>query len=301
MSNEKWGAHEIPDVHGKVALITGGNTGLGKENARVLANAGMQVILGVRSAEKGETAAAEIRQECPSANVLVKTLDLANLASVRSLVDDILANCDRLDLLINNAGVMMCPYAKTADGFEMQFGTNHLGHFALTLGLLPKLKETPDSRIVIVSSLAHKQGNLNMDDLNWQNRKYNTGHAYGDSKLANMLFARGLAQRLASSGNHPLVTVAHPGVTQTDLARHSKIGALLTKLLSQDVEHGALPSMRAAFDPAASPGDLFGPGGFMEMRGYPKKVQPASKALDDAAVDTLWRMSETMTGVSLPN
>ncbi|MFV8817535.1 oxidoreductase [Haliea sp. E17] len=298
MKTEKWGPEDIPDMAGKVVVVTGASTGIGKENARLLANANASVILAVRNREKGETAAQEIVRGNPSARVAVRILDLASLASVEAFARQLQSECDRVDLLINNAGVMMCPYEKTADGFEMQIGTNHLGHFALTLYLLPLLEKAAGSRIVVLSSLAHKQGNLDFADLNWETRKYSPGSAYCDSKLANFLFAQGLIEKLQGRENAPLVTVAHPGVTKTDLARHSTIGALITGVVAQTAEQGSLPTLRAAFDRNVSPGDYFGPGGLWEMRGAPVKVKPHQKALDIAAARKLWSLSEDLTRVS---
>lgn len=297
MRGGKWTVEQIPDLTGKVVVITGANTGLGKENARALAGRNATVVLAVRSEEKGHAAAEEIRGANPSARLVVNTLDLASLESVRNFVDCFSSHHDRLDLLINNAGVMFCPFAQTADGFEMQFGTNHLGHFALTLLLLPLLRGTPDSRVVNVASLAHRGARLDLDDLNWRTRKYNTQTAYCDSKLANLLFTLELAQRLRSHENWPLVVAAHPGMTQTDLMRHMKIGKRLVRLITQSVEKGMLPTLRAALDPEAAPGDYFGPAGLLEFRGYPIKVSPNKRALDKAAAQRLWELSEEMTGI----
>ncbi len=297
MSDTSWNINNLPNLTGKVIVITGASTGLGKENARVLAATGAHIILAVRSPEKGERAGADIRQAHPSANLSVMCLDLASLESVRNFASQILASYSRLDVLINNAGVMMCPFSTTPEGIEMQLGTNHIGHFALTLLLLPLLRKTPGSRVVVLSSLAHKRGNLDFDDLNWQKRKYDPGLAYSDSKLANSLFALGLVERLKQMDNCPLVTIAHPGVTQTDLVRHSTLGAVITRLTSQSVEQGALPTLRAAFDDAAAPGDFFGPDGLFEMRGQPVLVKHARKALDKVAAETLWHLSEDLSGI----
>ena len=193
---------------------------------------------------------------------------------------------------------MMCPYAKTADGFEIQMGTNHLGHFALTGRLLPLLKKTEGSRIVVLSSLAHKMGDIDFTDLNWETRKYNTNRAYGDSKLANLYFAYELARKLQDSGNTPVVTAAHPGWTGTDLQRHSGMMGFLNPLFAQGVDIGALPTLRAGFDPAAEPGDYYGPSKFFEMHGSPVKVSSNDKSHDLQASRELWRMSQELTGVT---
>jgi len=300
MAKIKWDASQIPDQTGRVFVITGANTGLGKENARVLAAKNASVIIAARSKEKAQQAADDIREDIPSADLSVRVLDLASLASVSAFAERLMEDYDRLDVLINNAGVMMCPYSKTEDGFEIQFGTNHLGHFALSLRLLPLLRKTPESRIVILSSLAHRGGKLDFDDLNWDSRKYKTGTAYCDSKLANYFFGRELSKKLKNEGNHPLVTIAHPGMTQTDLMRHSRPSALFSKYFAQEVEIGALPALRAAFDDNASPGDYYGPGGLFGLRGHPVKVKPAAVALNESASQHLWRLSEEMTGVAYP-
>ena len=300
MTEADWTASNIPDQNGRVVIITGANTGLGKENAKVLAGLNAEVIIAVRSEEKGNAAASEIREQFPQARLSVRVLDLASLESVKTFAEGIIRDYQRLDLLINNAGVMMCPYSTTADGFEMQFGTNHLGHFALTLRLLPLLRATENSRVVILSSLAHRGGKLDFDDLNWESRKYKTGNAYSDSKLANLLFGYELAEKLKNAGNHPLVTIAHPGFTSTDLMRHSRISRIITKVLSQEAEIGALPTLRAAFDESAVAGDYFGPAGFQEMKGFPVKVQSSKVAQNRESAQKLWSISEEMTGVTFP-
>jgi NAD(P)-dependent dehydrogenase (short-subunit alcohol dehydrogenase family) len=213
MSNQGWSADSIPDQNGKTAIVTGGSAGLGKETARVLASKGARVIVAVRDVKKGEQALADIRQSVPNAKLSLEQLDLASLASTKAFADKILASESRLDLLINNAGVMFPPYTKTADGFELQFGTNHLGHFALTAHLLPLLLSTPDARIV----------NLDFADLNWEKRKYNRTQGYCDSKIANLYFTYELARRLKDKPVR--VIAAHPGMTRTELTRHS--GAMM--------------------------------------------------------------------------
>jgi NAD(P)-dependent dehydrogenase (short-subunit alcohol dehydrogenase family) len=238
-----------------------------------------------------------IRQEYAAADVSVRELDLANLESVKTFAESILKEYDRLDILINNAGVMMCPYSKTRDGFEMQLGTNHLGHFALTGHLLPFLKKTKGSRIVVLSSFGHKMGNLDFSDLNWEKRKYNTNKAYGDSKLANLYFTYELARKLEGEGNNPKVTAAHPGWTATELQRHSGLMGFLNKFFAQGVDMGALPTLRAAIDADTKPGDFFGPGKHFEMHGHPVKVESNARSHDRNAARELWKQSEEMTGV----
>lgn len=297
MSKTRWDASDIPNQNGRVVVVTGSSSGIGKEAARVLAGKNASVIIAVRNVNKGQSVADEIRNEHATADVSVRELDLANLESVKAFARSIVKDYDRLDILINNAGIMACPYLKTDDGFEIQFGTNHLGHFALTGHLLPLLKKTIGSRIVVVSSLAHRGGNLDFSDLNWNNRKYNTRKAYYDSKLANLYFAYELARKLEREGNNPKVTVAHPGWTATELQRHSGIFRFLNKIFAQDVSMGALPTLRAAIDEDASPGEYFGPGGYFEMRGHPVRVDSNTRSHDVDTARELWKQSEEMTGV----
>ncbi len=203
---------------------------------------------------------------------------------------------DRLDLLINNAGVMIPPYSKTEDGFELQFGTNHLGHFALVAQLMELLQNTENSRIVNVSSGAHKYGNINFDDLTWEKRKYKPLSAYGASKIANLYFTYELKNRLSQNSN-PLVTAAHPGWTETELQRHSGAMEFLSKFFAMSIEQGSLPTLRAAFDQNAQSGDYFGPDGFMEMRGYPVKVESNALSKDESIAKKLWDVSQDLTKV----
>ena len=235
-----WTTDNIPDLNGRTAIVTGSTSGLGRETARVLAAKGAWVTLAVRNTAKGGDVAGKIREQHAGADVAVLALDLADLSSVKAFAAAFLKAHNRLDLLINNAGVMMCPYSKTADGFEIQMGTNHLGHFALTGLLLPLMKKTEASRLVVVASLAHRMGDIDLSDLNWERRRYNTSRAYGDSKLANLLFAYELARRLESDGNTPRVTAAHPGWTATELQRHSGMMGFLNTFFAQGPDMGAL-------------------------------------------------------------
>ena len=298
MPKSKWGIDKIPDLRGRLAIVTGSTSGLGKETARVMASKNARVVLAVRNVEKGARVAQDIKEQSPAADVIVRELDLSDLQSVERFTKAFNNDHDRLDLLINNAGVMVPPYAKTADGFELQFGTNHLGHFVLTGKLLPLLRATEKSRIVVLSSVAHKFGKLDLGDLNWKKRKYNKQRAYGDSKLANLYFALELARKLESNGNNPMVTAAHPGWTSTELQRHSGTVNFLNIFFGQNVRMGALPTLRAAFDPDAKPGDYFGPSGFLEMLGYPVKVGPSKRAKDIRIAQKLWDASEKLTGHS---
>ena len=226
-------------------------------------------------------------------------LDLADLESVGSFADAFKRSHARLDLLINNAGVMTPPYSKTKDGFELQFGTNHLGHFALTLRLLNLLNTTEGARIVNVSSSAHRVGNIDFDDLTWEKRGYSRWRAYGDSKIANIYFTKELSRLLRENGSRVVVTAAHPGWTATELQRNMDyfgIASILNSLFAQSITMGALPTLRAAFDPNVKGGEFFGPGGFMRMWGYPVLEQPNELAKDTTLAERLWKVSEDLTG-----
>ncbi len=298
MSETAWSTADIPDQSGRVVIITGASSGIGLEAAKAFAEKNAELILAVRDADKGKRAVETILKHKPRANVDLQILDLAELKSVKDFAAGFLANHDRLDVLINNAGIMMCPFANTADGFEIQFGTNHLGHFALTGLLLPMLQQTENSRVVNVSSLAHHSGKLNLTDANWAQREYNTGQAYCDSKLANMVFTFALADKLTGLGNNPMVTAAHPGWTKTDLQRHAFKYRLMGFFMAQNTAAGALPTLRAAIDSQAQPGDFFGPGGKQEMKGAPVKVVASAPSRDRQTATDLWELSVRMTGVS---
>ena len=295
-----WTSEQIPSQAGRVVIVTGSSSGLGQETARVLARKGAEVILAVRNVNKGAAVAKLIQDEFPSAQLHVHKLDLASLTSVTEFTEAFQKEYQRLDLLINNAGVMIPPYSKTEDGFELQFGTNHLGHFALTIQLLELLKATSASRIVNVSSMAHRYGELKFSDLNWESRKYNAGRAYGDSKIANLYFTYALAKRLRQTPGAPLVLAAHPGWTSTELQRHMSFSGVLNGLFAQNLAMGTLPTLRAAIDPEARSGDYYGPKGFMEMRGYPVKVSSNALSHDQAIAEKLWTVSEMLTAVRYP-
>ncbi len=296
-SSGKWTADVMPDLGGRVAVVTGSNTGIGFEAAKVLAGKNATVVLAVRDIVKGGQAASRIEEAYKDAKLSVMELDLASLKSVRAFSQEFKRAFQRLDLLINNAGLMVPPYSKTEDGFELQFGINHLGHFALTAQLHETIMKTDNSRIVNVSSGAHRQGRLDFDDLNWERRAYNRIRAYGDSKLANLYFTYELDRRLRESGGKTISVAAHPGWTATELQRHIGALVLLNKIFAQKPEMGALPTLRACLDSGASGGDYFGPGGFMEMRGYPVKVQSNRLSHDMDNALKLWEKSEEMTGV----
>lgn len=298
MSKSSWNANSIPDQSGKTIIITGASSGLGKEATKVLAQKQAHVIMAVRNTAKAEKVKAEILQTVPTANLEIRSLDLSSLSSVKTFSEEILAEQKSLDTLINNAGIMMCPYSQTEDGFEIQMGTNHLGHFALTGHLMPLLKRTRGARVVVTSSIAHKTGDINFEDLNWESRKYNTNKAYSDSKLANLYFTYELVDRLKADEAAPLVICAHPGWTKTELDRHSGLASFIGNIIAQKVDMGTLPTLRAATEPTAKPGDYFGPKGMMEMRGYPVLVASNELSHDREKAKRLWEMSAELTKVN---
>ena len=299
----KWTADEIIDQHGRTAIVTGANSGLGRIVARELAGHGAKVIVASRDSAKGEEAAGAIRAAFPSARVEPAQLDLADLASIRTFADRMRAGSDHIDLLVNNAGVMAAPYRKTADGFELQFGTNHLGHFALTGLLLPLLRKRPEARVVTVSSNSHKRGRMRFDDLQGE-RRYSRWGAYSQSKLANLLFAFELDRRLQAAGWGLISVAAHPGYSATNLQLsgpppHERlVMRLFNPLIAQPAEIGALPLLYAATAPGLPGGSYVGPDGMGEMRGHPILVQATARAKDEEAARRLWEISERLTGVA---
>lgn len=297
MTKSKWTAENIPDQTGKTIIITGSTSGLGRESSRVLAGKGASIIMAVRNVDKGERVVKEIKSEFPQAKILVMKLDLGSLKSIATFAGRFSRQFEQLDVLINNAGVMMCPYSKTEDGFEIQMGTNHLGAFALTGHLMPVLRKTKGSRIVATSSMGHRMGNIDLSDLNREKRKYDTNRAYGDSKLANLYFTYELARRLNGGADAPMAVAAHPGATATELARHSRFFRIFNIFFAQKVERGTLPTLRAATDPEAKAGDYYGPDGFMETRGYPVKLDSNVLSKDPVIAQKLWTLSEALTGV----
>lgn len=297
MSQKKWDSDNIPDQKDRVAIVTGSSSGIGYETARVLAERNATVVIAVRNLKKGNAASDKIKADHQNADIKVMELDLANLESVRSFAAKFKKNYDRLDLLINNAGVMMPPYTKTADGFELQFGTNHLGHFALTGLLIDLIKETPHSRIVNLSSGGHNYGDLNFDDLNWETRPYKKMKAYADSKIANLYFTFELQRKLNEAGSSTIVAASHPGWTATELQRHTGLFSFLNHFFAQDITMGALPTLYAAVDPDVKGCDYYGPAGWREMRGYPKKVESNELSHDKEIAAKLWDVSEKLTGI----
>lgn len=299
-----WKIDNMPDLQGKVVIVTGGNSGLGFESVKAFVRKGAKVILACRSVEKGEQARLKILKEVPAAKIETAELDLTDLESVRQFAKAFQKNHSRLDVLLNNAGIMTTPYFQTKDGFEGQIGTNHLGHFALTGLLLGLIRKTPKSRVVNVSSVAHQAGKLNFDNLLFENGTgYSPMKAYGDSKLANLLFTYELQRFFEKNHINSISVAAHPGVSQTDLFRHldKKWYFRLIypgfRMISQKSEAGVLPQLLAATDLHVRGGDFYGPGGFMQLKGYPVKVSSngASRNIENAA--RLWKISEELTGV----
>ena len=293
MTSSKWTAADMPTLQGRTAVVTGANSGLGLVTARQLARAGARVVLAVRDTAKGERAAATI-----SGSVDVRRLDLSDLASIRAFCDGWDGD---LDILVNNAGVMAVPEQRTKDGFELQIGTNHLGHFALTNLLLTQIT----GRVVTVSSFAHKIGRIRLDDLNFERGEYARWAAYGQSKLANLLFTLELQRRLDESGSSVTAHAAHPGYAATNLQGHTGSGlqhrvmSLTNRLIAQSDEMGALPSLYAATQPLPG-GSYTGPGGFREQRGHPAPASRSEASLDAETARRLWVLSEELTGVPYP-
>ena len=299
----KWTTANIPDQTGRTAVITGANTGLGYETAAALAEKGANVVLAVRNIDKGKDAAGRIAAASPGASVELQELDLTSLESIRAAAEQLKSNYDTIDLLINNAGVMMTPKETTKDGFELQFGTNHLGHFAFTGLLLDRVLAATGSRVVTVSSVGHRfaRNGIRFDDLQWDHGYSRVG-AYGQAKLANLMFTYELQRRL--TGTNTIAAAAHPGGSNTELARNLPVAlrgvATVLAPLMQGPEMGALPSLRAATDPGVLGGQYFGPDGFGEQRGYPKIVASSAASHDTDAQHRLWTVSEELTGVTYP-
>ena len=296
----RWTAADVPDQTGRTVLVTGANSGLGLHTTLELARAGGRVLMGCRSLARGREAVERVHAEVPGASVEVVALDLASLASVRAAAEDVAARAPALDVLVANAGVMAVPRRVTEDGFELQLGVNHLGHFALVGLLLPQLLAAPAPRVVVVSSTAHRSGRIDFDDLQGE-RSYSRWGAYGQSKLANLLYARELSRR---AEGRLLVASAHPGYAATELqsgqgAPLLEAGMRLTNLLvAQSAARGAEPQLYAAAMPDVPPDDFFGPDGLGGVRGHPTRVARSAAARDDVAAHRLWQVSETLTGVA---
>jgi NAD(P)-dependent dehydrogenase (short-subunit alcohol dehydrogenase family) len=304
-----WTRNHVPDLDGRRVLITGANSGIGFEAARLLADRGAQVVLACRDPQRGADAVDRLRDQVPDADVDLLELDLSDLSTIRAAVDTWSGDHDALDVLINNAGIMAPPLRRTADGFELQFGVNHLGHFALTGLLLDALCAGDRPRVVTVASGAHRMGTVAFDDPNWAHRRYRPWRAYGQSKLANLLFTFELQRRTNAAGLELAALAAHPGLSATELQRRgpqmrdSKLGTRLAelgnRLFAQDAAHGALPTVAAAALADARGGDYWGPDGRNETRGLPTRVPAAPSATDPSTAGRLWDLSEQLTGVTL--
>jgi NAD(P)-dependent dehydrogenase (short-subunit alcohol dehydrogenase family) len=295
-----WTVDDIPDQTGRTALVTGANSGLGLHTSLALARHGARVLMACRNPAKADEALNRVKTEVPASQVELVRLDLASLASIRAAAQDVSTRTDRLDLLVDNAGVMAIPRAQTEDGFEMQLGTNHLGHFALTGLVMPLLTAAPAGRVVVVASDAAKWGRMRFDDLMGE-RFYFRWLAYGQSKLANLLFLRELSRR---AGERLVVAGAHPGYAATNLQSApglpGRVMALGNRLIAQSDAAGALPQLYAATMPDVRTGDYFGPDGLLGLRGAPHRVTPIKAAQNDDAARRLWAVSEQLTGVTYP-
>jgi NAD(P)-dependent dehydrogenase (short-subunit alcohol dehydrogenase family) len=292
----KWSVTDIPSQDGRVAVITGANTGIGFETARILAEKGAHVVLACRSAEKGQAAVERIEAMKLRGTASFAALDLSDLESVERFVTSF--PHPRLDLLINNAGVMVPPLGRTKQGFELQIGTNHLGHFALTARLFARLAAAPGARVVVLSSGAQNFGHIDLTDLQWESRRYVPWRAYAQSKLANMMFALELDRRLRRAGLDLRVTAAHPGWTATDLQRTAPLTRVFNPIFGMRPADGALPTLRAATDPDAQSGAYFGPANFFEMNGPPVLAKIPRRAKDESVAKKLWDVSEQLVRVS---
>ncbi len=304
---ESWSSEELPNLTGSTALVTGANSGIGKQAAMALAGAGATVLLGCRDPKKAAVAMSDLLDEHPDAEIEPLPLDLADLDVVAEAAEHVLARPRPLDLLINNAGVMAPPRMETEQGFELQFGTNHLGHFALTGQVLPKLLEAPAARVVTVSSMAHRQGSMDFDDLNWES-SYSRWPAYGRSKLANLLFTFELDRRLRAADASAIAVACHPGYAATNLQTSGPgeglwgillkpLGMIGNLVLAQSDEAGARPTLYAATSPDVEGSDFIGPDGIGQARGNPTKVGCSSAARDGDDAKRLWEVSAELTGV----
>jgi NAD(P)-dependent dehydrogenase (short-subunit alcohol dehydrogenase family) len=295
----KWTTKDMPDQGGKVVLVTGANSGLGFETSKAMAAKGAEVVMACRNMLKGEAAIGAILGEVPDARLKLIALDLSDLESVKAFAAAFRAQYAKLDILFNNAGVMAIPKRQTAQGFEMQFGTNHLRHYALDGLLINLLVETPNSRVVTISSYAHLFGWMNFKDLNGE-RFYYKWLAYGQSKLANLLFVYELQRRLAEHGRNTISVAAHPGYAATNLQHASGLFAFLNPIMAQSQEMGALNPLYAATHPDLGGGEYIGPDGFLAQRGYPHLARLSRRSYDEAAAKRLWQVSAELTGVKWP-
>ena len=297
MPQKNWTLAEMPRLDDKIAIVTGANRGLGLEISAGLAGAGATVVMACRDPRKAQAGAAEVRRRVPQAKLELMPLDLADLASVRQFAQDFKARFTRLDILCNNGSAIMVPLGKTRDGFETHIGTNHLGHFALTGLLLDRLQATPGSRVVNTASMAHRlTKGLKLDDLHFERRPYKEMDAYGQSKLASLLYTFELDRRLRQSGSAVTAVAAHPGWSNTNPDQGSALMRWANSFMAQPAAMGALPSLYAAAAPGVQGGEYFGPGGFKELRGYPAKVGSSDESRDPQLAAALWTRSEQLTG-----
>ncbi len=305
MSKEKWRLENMPDLTGKVIIVTGGNSGLGFESVKAFAGKGAEVILTSRSTEKGEAAKLEILKNTPGGKITVMELDLMDFASIKKFANSFKEKYDKLDVLLNNAGIMTTPYFLTKDGLEAQNGTNHFGHFALTGQLLDLIKKTPGSRVVNVSSNAHKYGKMDFGNLLFENGNgYTPMKSYSRSKLANLLFTYELQRAFMANDIESIAVAAHPGASRTNLGRFLEnkwwfkpVFSLMVPF-TQDQAQGALPQIRTAVDPKVKGGDYYGPSGFGEMKGDPVLVKSNEASHHRADAWKLWEESEKLTGIN---
>lgn len=304
----QWTPSEVPPLQGKTAIVTGANSGLGLVTARELARKGAQVVMACRNISKAENAAADIREHIPTADLEVRGLDLADLESIENFASTFADEHEKLDILCNNAGVMALPLRRTTQGFEMQIGTNHLGHFALTGHLLNTLEAADHARVVNTASMAHRwTRGMDFGDMNWEHKRYRKWDAYGKSKLANLLFTFEMQRRLATQNCSTIAVAAHPGYSATHLQtagpemEGSALGQALMSisnaLLGQSADQGAEPILYAAAMTGVRGGEYYGPDGFRELRGHPKRVRANRAANNQQAAKDLWALSETLTGV----
>ena len=296
----RWRDADVEALHGSVAFITGANTGIGLQTARVLARQGAAVVLGCRSHARGAAALAALRAEMPQAQVELLVFDLADVESVQRAAQEFSCRHGQLDRLICNAGVMAPPETRSAQGLELQFAVNHLGHFALTAALLPSLLAAAQPRVTVVSSTAAAFGRMDFDDLQFARRAYQPWAAYGQSKLANLLFIRALASRCQGGAERLGVTAAHPGVCATELQRHQPGLQKLPRWIAMEPWQGALPTLRAATDPAAGSLSYYGPDGLLQVRGYPKLIAMPPAARRDGDAERLWHCSLELCALEDP-
>ena len=296
----KWKAQDVANQNGKIAVVTGSNTGIGFQMALTLADKGAHVVLACRNLEKAEAAREKMLKSSPQAQIFVEELDLADLSNVESFATRLKKSHQHVDILINNAGVMIPPQSTTKDGFELQIGTNHFGHFALTSHMMPLLSAAEKPRIVTLSSIAHWSGVIDLEDINGEKKKYNKWGMYSQSKLANLLFALELDRRLKAAGSHIESFGSHPGYSNTDLQRYSLVWRILNPLFGIQPIKGAAPTLYAATEPEATVHRYWGPIGLLEARGWTGKAKITPRAADEEMARKLWEYSESLLGIHFP-